>query len=75
MNVGHLLFLLTRPHRDDPEPRGRRGVQRLALGRTPAGRWGSAVDLVGLALWLSSGASDYVNGQVIFVDGGMTVVV
>lgn len=45
------------------------------LGRTPARRWGTAADLVGPAVWLSSGASDYVNGQVIFVDGGMTAVV
>ncbi|MEV4644304.1 SDR family oxidoreductase [Saccharopolyspora sp. NPDC049357] len=45
------------------------------LGRTPAGRWGTVADLLGPAVWLSSHASDYVNGQVIFVDGGMTVVV
>ena len=45
------------------------------LGRTPAHRWGTVADLVGPAVWLSSAASDYVNGQVIFVDGGMTVVV
>lgn len=45
------------------------------LGRTPAHRWGTVADLVGPAVWLSSSASDYVNGQIIFVDGGMTVVV
>lgn len=45
------------------------------LGRTPARRWGTVADLVGPAVWLSSSASDYVNGQVIFVDGGLTAVV
>jgi gluconate 5-dehydrogenase len=45
------------------------------LGRTPAARWGSSADLVGPAIWLASAASDYVNGQTIFVDGGMTAVV
>lgn len=45
------------------------------LGRTPARRWGTVDDLVGPAIWLASRASDYVNGQVIFIDGGMTVVV
>ncbi|GIT80534.1 gluconate 5-dehydrogenase [Leifsonia sp. LS1] len=45
------------------------------VGRTPAGRWGRVADLVGPTVWLSSSASDYVNGQVVFVDGGMTVVV
>lgn len=45
------------------------------LGRTPAHRWGTVADLVGPAVWLASAGSDYVNGQVIFVDGGMTVVV
>ncbi|QCR45081.1 gluconate 5-dehydrogenase [Curtobacterium sp. SGAir0471] len=45
------------------------------LGRTPAHRWGTTDDLVGPAVWLASAASDFVNGQVVFVDGGMTVVV
>ncbi|GAB3402388.1 SDR family oxidoreductase [Schumannella luteola] len=43
--------------------------------RTPAGRWGRTEELVGTLVFLSSGASDFVNGQVVFVDGGMTAVV
>ncbi|MBT8160243.1 SDR family oxidoreductase [Arthrobacter sp. GN70] len=45
------------------------------LGRTPAHRWGTVEDLAGPAVWLASDASNFVNGQTIFVDGGMTVVV
>jgi gluconate 5-dehydrogenase len=40
-------------------------------GRTPAKRWGKPEELVGAAVFLASAASDYVNGQVIYVDGGM----
>ncbi len=43
--------------------------------RTPAGRWGRVEDLVGALVFLSSRASDFVNGQVLYVDGGMTAVV
>lgn len=43
--------------------------------RTPAARWGRAIDLAGPVVWLSSSGSDFVTGQTIFVDGGMTVVV
>src|ERR1700752_1196684 len=43
--------------------------------RTPAGRWGKVEDLVGALVFLASPASDFVNGQVLFVDGGMTAVV
>ncbi|MDF2811728.1 MAG: fabG [Microvirga sp.] len=39
--------------------------------RTPAGRWGDPDELVGAAIFLSSAASDFVNGQVIYVDGGL----
>lgn len=39
--------------------------------RTPAGRWGRPEELIGTAIYLASGASDYVSGQMIFVDGGM----
>jgi gluconate 5-dehydrogenase len=45
------------------------------VGRTPAARWGSSAELVGPTIWLASAASSYVNGQTIFVDGGMTAVV
>lgn len=40
--------------------------------RTPAGRWGRVEELVGAAVFLASGASSFVNGQCLFVDGGVT---
>jgi gluconate 5-dehydrogenase len=43
--------------------------------RTPAGRWGEPDELAGIALLLASPASDYINGQIIFVDGGLTAAV
>ena len=43
--------------------------------RTPAGRWGDVEELGGAAIFLASSASDFVNGQTLFVDGGMTAVV
>jgi gluconate 5-dehydrogenase len=42
--------------------------------RTPAGRWGRTEDLVGALLFFASAASDFVNGQILYVDGGMTSV-
>jgi gluconate 5-dehydrogenase len=44
------------------------------LARTPARRWGKPDELVGIAVFLASAASDYVNGQIIYVDGGMLAV-
>ncbi|MPR31883.1 SDR family NAD(P)-dependent oxidoreductase [Salmonirosea aquatica] len=41
------------------------------LSRTPAGRWGAPADLVGTTIFLASAASDFVNGQLIYVDGGL----
>ena len=43
-------------------------------GRTPSARWGRPEELVGTAVYLASAASDYVNGQIIYVDGGMLAV-
>ncbi|MGC9270692.1 glucose 1-dehydrogenase [Acidiphilium sp.] len=43
--------------------------------RTPARRWGEVAELGGTAVFLASAASDFVNGQTIFVDGGLTSVV
>lgn len=43
--------------------------------RTPAGRWGKLEDLHGAIVFLASSASDFVNGQTLYVDGGMVAVV
>ena len=43
--------------------------------RTPAGRWGNLEDLHGIAVFLASSASDFINGQTIYVDGGITAVI
>lgn len=43
--------------------------------RTPAGRWGRLEDLHGAAIFLASSASDFVNGQTIYVDGGIVSVI
>lgn len=44
-------------------------------GRTPAGRWGKVEDLTGAAVFMASSASDFLNGQVLMIDGGLTAVV
>jgi gluconate 5-dehydrogenase len=40
--------------------------------RTPAGRWGDVEELVGAAIFLASEASNFVNGHILMVDGGLT---
>tara|TARA_A100001011_G_scaffold374976_1_gene436026 strand:- start:1343 stop:1909 length:567 start_codon:yes stop_codon:yes gene_type:complete len=40
--------------------------------RTPAGRWGEVKELVGICIFLAASSSSFVNGQTIFVDGGIT---
>lgn len=61
---GYVETDVTRALREDP-------VRRQAItDRIPAGRWGRPADLVGAAVFLASAASDYVNGQVLAVDGG-----
>jgi gluconate 5-dehydrogenase len=43
--------------------------------RTPANRWGELHELIGAVIFLASRASDYVNGHVLAVDGGLTACV
>ncbi|WP_282606353.1 SDR family NAD(P)-dependent oxidoreductase [Pelagibius sp. Alg239-R121] len=42
------------------------------VGRTPSGRWGDVDELIGAAIFLASPASSFVNGHVLYVDGGVT---
>src|ERR1700757_454334 len=49
------------------------GLHGKVLGRTPAARWGAIADFAGIAVFLASGASDFVTGTAIPVDGGFSV--
>ena len=63
---GYFATEQTAPIRVDGHP-----FNDFIVGRTPAGRWGDPDDLQGAAVFLASAASDFVNGQVIYVDGGI----
>ena len=65
---GYFLTEITQIIKDDPEQNA------WLMGRTPAARWGQLEDLIGAAVFLSSDASNFVNGHVIYVDGGLTAV-
>ncbi|MGW4225544.1 SDR family oxidoreductase [Streptomyces bauhiniae] len=68
LGPGYIETELTRPLVEDAE------FSAWVRGRTPAGRWGRTEDLVGGLLFLVSPAADFVTGQVLYVDGGMTSV-
>ncbi|MFB9056479.1 gluconate 5-dehydrogenase [Mariniflexile ostreae] len=63
---GYFATSQTAPIRVDGHP-----FNEFIMGRTPAGRWGDPEDLQGAAIFLSSKASDFVNGHVVYVDGGI----
>ena len=66
---GYIETELNRALLDDPQ------FDAWVKGRTPSGRWGKPDDLIGVTLFLASAASDYVNGQIIYVDGGLLAVI
>ena len=66
---GYFATPLNRALRDDP------AFDAWVQQRTPAGRWGRLEDLHGAAVFLASAASDFVNGQTLYVDGGMLAVI
>ncbi len=63
---GYISTELTKPLFDDAE------FSAWLMQTTPQRRWGEVDDLVGAAIFLASPASAFVNGQIIYVDGGMT---
>ena len=62
---GYFVTELNRPLVENVE------FNRWICGRTPAGRWGQPHELAGAAIFLASPASDFVNGQILTVDGGL----
>lgn len=63
---GYFATIQTEPIRVDGHP-----FNEFIINRTPAARWGNPEDLEGAAVFLASKASDFVNGQIIYVDGGI----
>lgn len=63
---GYIATSQTEPLRVDGHP-----FNDFIIQRTPAGRWGDPEDLAGAAVFLASKASDFVNGHVLYVDGGI----
>lgn len=63
---GYFATTQTEPIRVDGHP-----FNEFIINRTPAARWGDPEDLAGTAVFLSSKASDFVNGQIVYVDGGI----
>lgn len=63
---GYFATAQTAPIRAEGHP-----FNEFIINRTPAGRWGDPEDLAGTAVFLSSKASNFVNGQIIYVDGGL----
>ena len=49
----------------------RHPFDQFIVAKTPAARWGTPEDLMGPALFLASDASDFVNGHILYVDGGI----
>ena len=63
---GYFATDQTAPIREDGHP-----FNDFIINRTPAARWGEPTDLVGAAVFLASKASDFVNGHILYVDGGI----
>ena len=68
---GYIATPQTAPLRE-PQPDGsKHPFDQFILAKTPANRWGEAEDLGGPAVFLASSASDFVNGHILYVDGGI----
>jgi gluconate 5-dehydrogenase len=63
---GYFATSQTAPIRVDGHP-----FNEFIINRTPAGRWGEPNELQGAAIFLASAASDFVNGHILYVDGGI----
>ena len=68
---GYIATPQTAPLREKQPDGSRHPFDSFIIAKTPAARWGTPEDLMGPALFLASEASDFVNGQILYVDGGL----
>jgi gluconate 5-dehydrogenase len=68
---GYIATPQTAPLREIQPDGSKHPFDQFIIAKTPAARWGTPEDLQGPAVFLASGASDFVNGHVLYVDGGI----
>ena len=68
---GYIATPQTAPLREPQADGSRHPFDAFIVAKTPAARWGTPEDLMGPAVFLASDASDFVNGHVLYVDGGI----
>ena len=68
---GYIATPQTAPLRERQADGSRHPFDAFIVSKTPAGRWGTPEDLMGPAVFLASDASDFVNGHILYVDGGI----
>ena len=68
---GYIETPQTAPLRERQPDGSRHPFDAFLMGKTPAERWGTTEDLTGPAIFLASDASNFVNGHVLYVDGGI----
>ena len=68
---GYIATQQTAPLRERQADGSRHPFDQFIISKTPAGRWGTTEDLQGPAVFLASDASNFVNGHILYVDGGI----
>ena len=68
---GYIATSQTAPLRERQPDGSRHPFDQFIIAKTPAARWGEAEDLMGPAVFLASDASNFVNGHILYVDGGI----
>lgn len=68
---GYIATPQTAPLREKQADGEKHPFDQFIIGRTPAARWGVPADLAGPSVFLASNASDFVNGHILYVDGGI----
>ena len=71
LGPGYIATPQTAPLRETQPNGSRHPFDQFIVGKTPAGRWGTTEDMVGPAIFLASDASNFVNGHILYVDGGI----